>query len=237
MPWSALETQNLLFSSSTQMIFFDIENKELHGARGRSQSNTFVSPCSAAELFLEDNLLMGSWVGVRLLPLWLLFGHWQACWYHPSELSSLTELQAIGLDENLLTGTIPEVIYSSFTNLMILYLDANHLEGTISNNVQKLRKLVDLRLRQNTFAGSLPTTLRHYLTRLELLYVKDNKLTGTIPPCWDLMQRLQELKLYKNVLMGTLPDQIHMVNTLSKWREEFELLVIDVWKGTWQNDE
>jgi Leucine-rich repeat (LRR) protein len=132
----------------------------------------------------------------------------------PEEIGELTELRAFGLDENFLTGKIPNIWTCS--KLLILYLDSNQLTGTISPEIKGMTELIDVRFRKNVLTGTIPPEI-HDLTHLELFYVDDNKLTGTIPATWELMTRLQELQFYKNDLTGVLPDSMHTLKDLSKF--------------------
>lgn len=72
----------------------------------------------------------------------------------PLEFNNLN-LERIQLQNNLLSGTLPDGLYSN-NNLRELRLDNNTFEGTLSSLIENLVQLRDFRLSSNDFSGSLP---------------------------------------------------------------------------------
>lgn len=76
----------------------------------------------------------------------------------PTSLGQLTQLQLLGLQNNLFRNEIPREIWT-LKELSAIYLDGNRLTGTIPTEVENLDKLLDFRLRNNRMKGSLPSSL------------------------------------------------------------------------------
>lgn len=79
----------------------------------------------------------------------------------PTTFGNLTYLTIFDLDENSLTGTIPEELYSSTSFLQQLDLDSNFLTGTISENVGDLESLAFFQLYNNTLTGEIPESIEN----------------------------------------------------------------------------
>ena len=79
----------------------------------------------------------------------------------PTTFGNLTYLTVLDLDENGLTGTIPEELYSSTSFLQQLDLDSNFLTGTISENVGDLGSLTFLQLHNNSLTGEIPKSMNN----------------------------------------------------------------------------
>ena len=77
----------------------------------------------------------------------------------PTQFGNLTALRIFDLDENELTGTIPEQIYHTAQLLEQLDLDSNHLSGTISTMIGTLKNLWFIQLFNNTLSGPIPSEL------------------------------------------------------------------------------
>jgi len=77
----------------------------------------------------------------------------------PSQFGNLTHLIVLDLDENELTGTIPEEIYLTANSLQQFDLDSNHLSGTISTEIGTLTDLWFVQLFNNMLTGTIPTEI------------------------------------------------------------------------------
>ena len=163
----------------------------------------------------------------------------------PPEISKLTELRVLNLEENELTGSLPPELGSlamlevldvgdwsgghnhltgtippqvgSLTNLKVLDLSGNGLEGTIPPELGKLGSLEELYLGDNPLQGTIPPELGR-LTNLQILYLggHDNRLTGTIPAELGNLENLQELIINGTGLTGEIPPEL---GNLSQLRE------------------
>ncbi len=118
----------------------------------------------------------------------------------PTALNSLTGLTVLNLQDNQLTGSIPDL--SALTRLRWFFLDTNQLTGSIPA-LSALTSLTQLDLSDNQLRGSIPALST--LTSLGYLALNDNQLTGSIPAL-SALTRLTELYLADNQLTGPLPD-------------------------------
>ena len=121
----------------------------------------------------------------------------------PPSISQLTKLAVLSFSNNSLTGSIPPSI-SDLTNLEQLWLDMNKLSGFIPSSVSNLNQLDTLVFFSNKLTGSIPDSVSS-LTNLELLGFDYNTLTGSIPSSMSLLTSLTWLSLTNNELTGTIP--------------------------------
>jgi len=104
------------------------------------------------------------------------------------------------LDNNGLAGELPPNL-DALTELRALSLSGNRLSGAVPN-LAGLRKLEYLELSRNRLTGRLPD-LRG-LAAMESFHVADNQLDGPLPAL-DAMPRVQFLVLANNRFEGPLP--------------------------------
>ena len=116
----------------------------------------------------------------------------------------MSNLEALRLWENELTGTIPTAL-RNLDQLESLNLSGNHLTGTVPTWLGELSNLRSLRLRENELTGTIPTALRN-LNNLETLNFARNDLSGTVPVWLGDLSHLSWLYLYDNEFTGTVPD-------------------------------
>jgi len=120
----------------------------------------------------------------------------------PENVGSISELVGFDVDNNLMTGTIPESIYD-LNNLKYLDLDHNIFTGTLSTEIGRLDLLV-LQLHSNAFTGQIPTEIG-LLDSLTILTFDTNEFTGPIPSELNSAFDLEELTFGRNNMNGTLP--------------------------------
>ncbi|KAG9440496.1 hypothetical protein H6P81_020661 [Aristolochia fimbriata] len=115
-------------------------------------------------------------------------------------LSRLDQLRVLSLQNNSLSGPIPDL--SPLLNLKSLFLDHNSFEGSFPVSVLPLHRLRTLDLSHNALQGPIPDRLagldRLYYLRLEL-----NRFNGTIPAFNQ--SSLRVFNVSNNDLTGAVP--------------------------------
>ena len=116
------------------------------------------------------------------------------------DLSGLTNLTILDLNNNQLNGVIPDL--GALTQLTVLDLRSNNLIGTIPD-LSALTELGALDLGYNSLTGPFPDLSA--LTKLWWLRLSNNQLTGEIPDLSTLTD-LSRLLLGGNQFSGSIPD-------------------------------
>ena len=128
----------------------------------------------------------------------------------PAWVGNLTSLQRLYLNQNQLSGPIPDL--GNLTSLQYLILNQNQLSGEIPD-LSGLTSLYYLYLNNNQLSGEIPNSLGG-LTNLYYLYLHENQLSGTIPSWLGDLTTLQRLSLWGNDLMGPIPDSLGNLDQL-----------------------
>ncbi|XWS10108.1 hypothetical protein CRYUN_Cryun39dG0047500 [Craigia yunnanensis] len=128
----------------------------------------------------------------------------------PREISNLSNLINLDLDNNEFIGSIPTTI-GQLRNLQRLSLRGNKLEGSFPTELCNLKSLGFLYLSGNKMAGPIPTCLGD-LVSLRDLYLDSNKFANSIPSTLTRLTDILQLNLSSNSLSGTLPIDIE------KWK-------------------
>jgi len=132
----------------------------------------------------------------------------------PPQISNLsTTLEIMGLDSNLLFGSIPDGI-ENLISLNDFEVQNNHLSGIIPSTIGKLQNLEILGLALNNFSGDIPSSLGN-LTNLIGLYLNDINVQGSIPSSLANCNNLLELDLSGNYITGSIPPGIFGLSSLS----------------------
>ena len=157
----------------------------------------------------------------------------------PATISGLTGLKELWLEDNGLSGALPDL--SAASELAILRLTGNQFTGQIPAYLETLSNLVDLRLGRNLLTGSIPEFIGN-MGQLQLFACQENQLTGGFPEfltnlvnlgeCFFVhrcsMQRhcilnckffsnLVVLDIAENPLGGTIPDSIGNLAAVCKF--------------------
>ncbi len=130
----------------------------------------------------------------------------------PDSIGSFSELKQLELGLNNLSGSIP-VEVGNLPNLSVLILLGNPLTGTIPSELGNLTNLRDLYLHTTQLEGSIPATLGN-LANLEYLYLHNNNLTGSIPPELGNLTNLVYMSLNNNSITGNIPPELSNLNNL-----------------------
>ncbi|KAI3409025.1 Protein kinase domain-containing protein [Psidium guajava] len=154
----------------------------------------------------------------------------------PSDLSSLSQLQTLSLQQNSLSGAVPS--FSGLAFLKSVYLDGNNFTSVSSGAFKGLTSLQTLSLSDNLALAPwlIPAELSGS-TSLVTLYADNANIAGPIPDFLGSLPSLQDLRLSYNNLTGTLPssfgglapqDQFTgPIPDLSKCRTLFDLRLRD----------
>ncbi|TPX41509.1 hypothetical protein CcCBS67573_g10572 [Chytriomyces confervae] len=131
----------------------------------------------------------------------------------PVELTELTSLETLILDDNTLDGPLPSSI-GEMTSLLELSVNSNRFSGSIPASLSLLSNLIYLNLGNNEFTGNIPAQLGQ-LKQLQELHLYVNHLAGPIPVELCSLINLQKLDLHDNALSGTIPHEIHALKKLN----------------------
>ncbi|XP_055819050.1 receptor-like protein 9DC3 [Solanum dulcamara] len=123
---------------------------------------------------------------------------------------SWTQLEALEISSNYLTGAIPSNV-SGLQNLQTLYLSSNCLNGTIPSWIFSLSSLSELDLRNNTFSGKIQEFKSKILFEV---FLNQNQLQGPIPNSLLNQPSLQWLILSQNNFSGQIASAICNLKTL-----------------------
>ncbi|GKV10268.1 hypothetical protein SLEP1_g21660 [Rubroshorea leprosula] len=115
-------------------------------------------------------------------------------------LNRLDELRVLSLQNNSLTGSIPDL--SGLLNLKTLFLDHNYFTGSFPPSILSLHRLRTLDLSHNNLTGPLPNSLKS-LDRLYYLRLDSNWFNGTVPPLNQ--SSLKTFNVSSNNLTGAIP--------------------------------
>eukprot|EP01064_Diplonema_japonicum_P027954 TRINITY_DN4190_c0_g2_i1.p1 TRINITY_DN4190_c0_g2~~TRINITY_DN4190_c0_g2_i1.p1 ORF type:complete len:1284 (+),score=194.52 TRINITY_DN4190_c0_g2_i1:69-3920(+) len=148
-------------------------------------------------------------------------------------LSSLTKLQHLYLQANVLGGGFPalppsvtivdvsqnKLIYWGFPMgdckmLQSLLVFENSITGTIPESVMAIPSLKLLDLRNNEFEGTIPAVVSQ-LKQIGLIYLASNRLSGTIPDLGNMTSAPRlTVDFHSNMFYGTIPDSIEKLTNL-----------------------
>ncbi|XP_058786188.1 probable inactive receptor kinase At5g67200 [Vicia villosa] len=99
--------------------------------------------------------------------------------FAPHTLTFLDQLRVLSLQNNSLTGAIPDL--SGLFNLKTLFLDNNHFTGSLPVSLFSLHRIKTIDFSHNNLSGAIPVDFIN-LDRLYYLRLSFNAFNGTIPP-------------------------------------------------------
>ncbi|CAB9523465.1 serine threonine-protein kinase BRI1-like [Seminavis robusta] len=103
---------------------------------------------------------------------------------------NLTGMMELSLKGTNRVGEIPDWIGREMKSLQLLGLDNNYLSGEIPETLGHLKRMEYLLLNQNRLNGTIPETLRH-LHQLKMVRMDDNSIGGNANPiCADVPPNL-----------------------------------------------
>lgn len=119
-------------------------------------------------------------------------------------LGNLSALTFLSLRFNSISGTLPPDL-SSLTQLRYLYLQENQFSGDVPAVIFSLPGLIRVNLAGNNLSGQIPPAFNN-LTQLATLLLEDNRLTGEIPEL--NLPNLKQFNVSNNLLNGTIPEKL-----------------------------
>ncbi|KAI7749285.1 hypothetical protein M8C21_023620 [Ambrosia artemisiifolia] len=128
-----------------------------------------------------------------------------------SSLSNCSNLEAIQLSDNQLSGVLPHSLGDFSSKLSYLLLEANYLTGELPSGLSSCVSLQTLNLFGNFFYGSMPESFSS-LKGLEYVNLSRNNFSGNIPTYLQQIP-LKHLDLSYNNFEGEVPDKGVFANT------------------------
>ena len=120
--------------------------------------------------------------------------------FSPETLTRLDQLRVLSLEDNSLSGSIPDL--SPLVNLRTLTLSRNGFSGALPPSLLSLRRLIVLDLSYNNFSGEIPSDI-NALTRLSSLNLEFNRFNGELPPLNQ--SYMTSFNVSGNKLTGKIP--------------------------------
>ena len=134
-------------------------------------------------------------------------------------ITNLSRLSVLHLDNNLLTGTIPDGVWS-LTFLTELFLGGNNYNNNLSSSIGNLVNLQQFDIESAGITGTIPSELWS-LDKLFYLNIGLNLMTGTISTDVSKLKRLTQLSLKSSPdphvsqhFSGTFPTTIWQLTKL-----------------------
>ncbi|CAL4979969.1 unnamed protein product [Urochloa decumbens] len=112
----------------------------------------------------------------------------------------------INLSSSMLTGVLSPSI-AKLTTLQQLLLDDNSISGGIPQEFGNLSSLTTLNLGRNNLNGSIPDSIGR-LSKLQILDLNENHLRGSIPISFLNLASLNNINLAYNNLGGEIPEYL-----------------------------
>ena len=190
------------FASLPNIDYIYLDENEL---RVNLTESTFVGIEQVGSIDLEYNLISGRLPSslISLTKLTDLDLRYNMLTGPVCILSNLTTLEYFGGFGNQLTGTLPELTFSSVLNM--LQLGNNSLTGTIPSSYMQLDDMSHLDLGGNSLTGTIPHAASEgFQYSFDVLGLQSNQLSGTIPD-WVWSPDIGLLSLSSNQLTGTIP--------------------------------
>lgn len=123
----------------------------------------------------------------------------------PSGLFSLPNLEYLYVEFTHLTGDLSFI--NSVTGLVELWLDDNKLTGSIPESIGDIVTLESVSLAQNQLEGVLPSSFGN-LSDLKQMWLFGNDLSGSLPDEFSKLRKLQILHMEDNEFTGSIPGKV-----------------------------
>ncbi|XP_010453248.1 PREDICTED: probably inactive leucine-rich repeat receptor-like protein kinase At5g58150 [Camelina sativa] len=149
----------------------------------------------------------------------------------PSDLWSLSFLEALNLSSNQISETLPSNI-GNFMYLETLDLSFNSFSGEIPAAISSLVRLTTLKLNNNGFQFGVPPGLLN-CGSLVSIDLSSNQLSGSLPAGFgSAFPHLKSLNLSRNLFQGSLIGVLHEnVETLDLSENRFDGHILQLIPG------
>jgi len=174
--------------------------------------STFRGMKNLKSIALMNTGLMGTipaWIGDMSQLTSLALGDNKMRGDIPASVAKLEALTVLGLDGNRFTGNID--MLKQLSNLQAIYLDTNMLTGDIEDANWPV--LVELDVSNNMVGGTVPSELFNHDT-LQVLDLHGNLFSGIFPGHIFDNDVLQFVALSHNHITGTISDRIGFLKNL-----------------------
>ncbi|KAH9716324.1 protein kinase domain-containing protein [Citrus sinensis] len=188
---------------------------------GRLPSSTDVRLPNLEELYLWGNNFNGTipnfiFNASKLSKLDLQTNSFSG--FIPNTFGNLRNLKWLGLNDNYLTSSTPELSFlSSLSNckyLKYFSFSDNPLDGILPRAIGNLSQSIEeFWIVSCNISGGIPKEISN-LTNLIAIYLGGNKLNGTIPITLGKLQKLQLLSFEDNQLEGSIADDLCRLTAL-----------------------
>jgi hypothetical protein len=194
---SLLSLCSFLVASSTPLVTHD-DALSLLAFKSKADLNNilFFSPNTSLHFCHWQGIKCAQQKVVRLV----IQGQDLAGVFAPDTLTLLDQLRVLSLQNNSLTGPIPDL--SGLANLKTLFLDHNSFTGSFPPSLLSLHRLRTIDISHNNFTGPLPAWLAT-VDRLYYLRLEWNRFNGTVPPLNQ--SSLRSFNVSGNNLTGPIP--------------------------------
>lgn len=124
----------------------------------------------------------------------------------PHHFCDMSSLYIVTMGQNQISGAIPSCL-GNVTSLGYLLIDQNLLNSSIPANLWNLSRLLKLDLSSNSLSGSLPEEMQN-LKAATSLNLSANDISGNSPSSIGGLQNLLNLSLAQNKIEGSIPNSV-----------------------------
>ncbi|XP_057754287.1 receptor-like protein EIX2 isoform X5 [Arachis stenosperma] len=211
-------------SELSTMRYLSLPRVNLSGARNWQQQVSSLSHLQYLDLHacnLVDSVLTSSLASTSLSYVDISNNSLRdASFIFPWLMNSTRSLVTLIMNDNGLTGIIPETLGDNLNSLEELNLANNELKCQIPLSLFHSCNLAWLDLSNNNLTGEFHEYIREYSRcahkPLQILDMGWNEITGMVPDLSQL-QSLQELRLDNNRLNGSIHEGNKLSGTIPTW--------------------
>ena len=131
----------------------------------------------------------------------------------PSQLFQMTWLEELGLNGNLLTGSIVPENWAALTSLLYLDFSSNLFIGQIPSELAQMNALETLYLAENEITGTIPKELSN-ITMLRYIALYNTEVTGQVPSEVGLLINLEYFDVEGCSLTGNVPTELGLLENM-----------------------